>query len=56
MVNKMVCEYPIQNVRNLHLNDDVIEAVKKRNFIYMLLILLKKGIEILTGIPAGKER
>ena len=46
---------PIQNVRNLHLNDQVIEAVKKGNFHIYAIKNIDQGIEILTGVPAGKK-
>ena len=46
---------PIQNVRNLHLNDQVIEAVKKGNFHIYAIKTIDQGIEILTGVPAGKK-
>ena len=46
---------PIQNVRNLHLNDDVIEAVKKEKFHIYAINTIEEGIEILTGVPAGKR-
>ena len=46
---------PIQNVRNLHLNDDVIEAVKKGEFHIYAISTIEEGIEILTGVPAGKK-
>lgn len=46
---------PIQNVRNLHLNDEVIDAVKKGNFHIYAISTIDEGIEILTGVPAGKK-
>ena len=46
---------PIQNVRNLHLNDQVIEAVKKGNFHIYAIKTIDQGIELLTGVPAGKK-
>ena len=46
---------PIQNVRNLHLNDDVIEAVKNGKFHIYAIQTIDEGIEILTGVPAGKK-
>jgi len=46
---------PIQNVRNLHLNDEVIEAVKKEKFHIYAISTIDEGIEILTGVPAGKK-
>ncbi len=46
---------PAQNVRNLHLNDDVIKAVKEDNFHIYAINTIEEGIEILTGVPAGKK-
>ncbi len=44
---------PIQNVRNLHLSDKIIEAVKKGKFHIYAISTIDEGIEILTGVPAG---
>lgn len=46
---------PIQNVRNLHLNDEVIDAVKRGEFHIYAISTIDEGIEILTGVPAGKK-
>ncbi len=46
---------PIQNVRNLNLNDDVISSVKDGNFHIYAISTIDEGIEILTGVPAGKK-
>ena len=46
---------PIQNVKNLHLSDEVIEAVKKKKFHVYAISTIDEGIEILTGVPAGKK-
>lgn len=46
---------PKQNVRNLHLNDEIIEAVKKGRFHIYAISTIDEGIEILTGVPAGKK-
>ena len=46
---------PIQNVMNLHLSDEVIESVKNGNFHIYAISSLDEGIEILTGVPAGKK-
>lgn len=45
---------PIQNVKNLTLNDEVIEAVKEGAFHIYPVKTIDEGIEILTGKPAGK--
>ena len=46
---------PIQNVRNLHLSDEVIECVKNGKFHIYAISTIDEGIEILTGVPAGKQ-
>lgn len=46
---------PIQNVRNLHLSDEVITAVKEGKFHIYTVSTIDEGIEILTGVPAGKK-
>ena len=46
---------PIQNVRNLHLSDEVIYSVKEGNFHVYAISTIDEGIEILTGVPAGKK-
>ncbi len=45
---------PEQNVINLMLDDEVVEAVKDGRFHIYAVKTLEEGIEILTGIPAGK--
>ena len=46
---------PIQNVKNLHLSDEVIQAVKEGKFHIYAVSTIDEGIEILTGVPAGKK-
>lgn len=46
---------PIQNVKNLSLCDEVIEDVKKGLFHIYAISTIDEGIEILTGVPAGKK-
>ena len=46
---------PVQNIRNLHLSDEIIESVKTGNFHIYAVSSLDEGIEILTGVPAGKR-
>ena len=46
---------PKQNVRNLHLSDEIIESVKKGKFHIYAISTIDEGIEILTGVPAGKK-
>ena len=45
---------PVQNVRNLHLSDEIIESVKSGKFHVYAVSTIDEGIEILTGVPAGK--
>ncbi len=45
---------PKANVNNLMLRKEVIDAVKKRKFHVYQVSTVEEGIEILTGIPAGK--
>ncbi|HBH13701.1 MAG: Peptidase S16 with C-terminal Lon domain [Clostridiales bacterium 38_11] len=46
---------PHQNVNNLMLSDEVIEAVKKDVFHVYAVKTVDEGIEILTGRPAGSK-
>ena len=46
---------PIQNVDNLQLSDDIIEAVKNGQFHIYSISSIEEGIEVLTGVPAGKK-
>ena len=46
---------PIQNVSNLQLSDEVIDAVKNKLFHIYAVSTIEEGIEILTGVPAGKK-
>jgi predicted ATP-dependent protease len=45
---------PRTNQKNLMLSKEVIAAVKKRKFHVYQVATAEEGIEILTGIPAGK--
>jgi predicted ATP-dependent protease len=45
---------PIQNVRHLMLNDDVLEAVRGGLFSIWAVASIDEGIEILTGVEAGR--
>jgi lon-related putative ATP-dependent protease len=45
---------PQANVKNLMLRKEVINAVKKRKFHVYQISTVEEGIEILTGMPAGK--
>lgn len=46
---------PKQNVRNLHLSDEIIETVKEGKFHIYSINHVEEGIEILTGVPAGRK-
>lgn len=46
---------PIQNVNNLSLSDEIIEDVKNDKFHIYAISTIDEGIEILTGVPAGKK-
>ena len=45
---------PRQNVKNLMLKDEVIDAVRENTFHIHAIGHVDEGIELLTGIPAGK--
>ena len=46
---------PKQNVKNLNLSAEVIEAVKNGNFHIYAISTIDEGIELLTGVPAGSK-
>lgn len=46
---------PVQNVQNLSLSDEIIETVKNKKFHIYAISTIEEGIEILTGVPAGKK-
>jgi predicted ATP-dependent protease len=45
---------PAANTQNLMLKKEVIDAVKKNKFHIYRVSSVEEGIEILTGVPAGK--
>ena len=45
---------PKQNVKNLVLKSEVVEAVRDGNFHIYAIEHIEEGIEILTGLEAGK--
>jgi len=47
---------PSQNLRNLMLREEVIEAVRQGQFHIYAAKTIDEGIEILTGVPAGKRQ
>jgi predicted ATP-dependent protease len=44
---------PIQNIKNLMLRPDVVEAVREGAFHIYAVQSIEEGIELLTGMPAG---
>lgn len=46
---------PQQNVRNLNLSDEVVNAVKEGKFHIYAITTIDEGIELLTGVPAGSK-
>ena len=46
---------PTQNIQNLNLDKEVVEAVKNKKFHIYAVSTIEEGIEILTGVPAGKK-
>jgi lon-related putative ATP-dependent protease len=45
---------PRANTKNLMLRKEVVDAVKRREFYVYQVSTVEEGIEILTGVPAGK--
>ena len=46
---------PIQNVKNLQLSDEIVESVRNGLFTIYAVSTIDEGIEVLTGVPAGKK-
>ena len=46
---------PVQNIDNLSLSDEIVDAVKKGTFHIYAVSSIEEGIEVLTGVPAGKK-
>lgn len=46
---------PVQNINNLQLSDEVVSAVKNKQFHIYAVSTIDEGIEVLTGVPAGKK-
>ena len=46
---------PFQNVGNLMLREDIVEAVRNGSFSVYAVKTIDDGMEILTGVPAGKK-
>ena len=46
---------PKQNIHNLNLSNEVVEAVKNNKFHIYAISTIDEGIELLTGVPAGSK-
>ena len=46
---------PVQNVKNLQLSDEIVQNVKEGLFKIYAVSTIDEGIEVLTGVPAGKR-
>ena len=46
---------PRQNIQNLNLDDEIVNAVKNGKFHIYAVSNIDEGIEILTGVPAGTK-
>ena len=46
---------PVQNIQELMLREDIIKAVENREFSIYAIERVEEGIEILTGVKAGKR-
>lgn len=46
---------PVQNIKNLQLSDEVIDSVRNGLFTIYAVSTIDEGIEVLTGVPAGKK-
>ena len=46
---------PVQNIDNLQLSNEIIDAVKNGLFHIYAISTIEEGIEVLTGVPAGKK-
>ena len=46
---------PKQNIKNLNLSNEVINAVKSGKFHIYAISTIDEGIELLTGVPAGSK-
>ena len=46
---------PKQNIKNLNLSEEVVDAVKNNKFHIYAISTIDEGIELLTGVPAGSK-
>ncbi len=49
------CMIPASNVQNLMLKEEIVEAAKDGKFTIYPVTTIDEGIEVLTGVPAGKR-
>ena len=47
---------PHQNLRNLMLRDDVVDAIREGKSHVYAIKTIDEGLEILTGVPAGERK
>jgi lon-related putative ATP-dependent protease len=47
---------PVDNLRNLMLNDEVVDAVRAGKFHIYAVSTVDEGIEVLSGVPAGERQ
>jgi lon-related putative ATP-dependent protease len=47
---------PAQNIGDLMLREDVVDAIEKKRFFIYAIEHIEEGIEILTGMKAGEQR
>jgi ATP-dependent Lon protease len=47
---------PIQNVHDLMLNDEIVEAVRSKKFHIYPIERVEEAVELMMGVPAGKVR
>lgn len=47
---------PIQNVTDLMLNDEIVDAVKTKKFHIYAIERVEEAVELMMGVPAGKVR
>jgi predicted ATP-dependent protease len=53
---KQGCMIPSSNVQHLMLKEEVVKAVKAKKFHIWPVSTISEGIEVLTGMPAGKQK
>jgi lon-related putative ATP-dependent protease len=46
---------PVQNIKNLNLSDEVVDAVREGKFHIYPVASIDEGIEVLTGVSAGTQ-